>query len=155
MPDRLLARHNTKNLSLVDTERPGRRRSGSSLTSVSSRLTVDCAAVPSGELAEPSVGRFPNRKIVQSPACVCLLLAQSGRIPPCEPECLQVGRTLPGLFHVADRGTESPAQRPVKVADRHRGRAADTLGAVEVHRAARRDQGGQGADAPRELLPKL
>jgi hypothetical protein len=83
------------------------------------------------------------------------LLAWFGGVPQCQPKCLQVGRALPGLFHVADCGIKLPAERPVKVADCYCRRATNTLSAVEIHRAACRDQAGQGADALGELLPKL
>ncbi len=66
-----------------------------------------------------------------------------------------MGRALPGLFHVADRGIKSPAQRPMEVADRYCGRATNTLSAVEIHPAARCNQSGQRADALGEFLPKL
>jgi hypothetical protein len=43
----------------------------------------------------------------------------------------------------------------MKVADGNCRRVTNTLSAVEIHCAAPRDQGGQGAYALRELLPKL
>ena len=43
----------------------------------------------------------------------------------------------------------------MQIADRCCGLASDSLSAVEIHRAARRDPAGQGEDALRKLLPKL
>jgi hypothetical protein len=43
----------------------------------------------------------------------------------------------------------------MEVADRHCRRAPNARGAVEIYRAARRDQAGQRADAFRELFPKF
>jgi hypothetical protein len=82
-------------------------------------------------------------------------LVRFGGIPPSQAKCLQVGRALPSLFHVSDRDIKSPAQAPVKVADGNCRRATNTRSAVEIHRAARRDQAGQCADAHRKLLPKF
>jgi hypothetical protein len=80
-------------------------------------------------------------------------LAWFDGIPPCQPQCLQVGRALPSLFHVADRGIKSPAQGPAKVADGKCRRAINACSAVKTHWAARRDQAVQGADALGKLLP--
>ncbi len=65
--------------------------------------------------------RFPNGLIpcLWRPKCVPLL-ARCGGIPQCQTKCFEVGRALPSLFHVADRGIQFPTQAPVKVADSYR-----------------------------------
>jgi hypothetical protein len=83
------------------------------------------------------------------------LLVRFGWIPNCQPQCLQVRRALPSLFHVADRRIKFPTQAPVKVADGNCRRTTYTLSAVEIHSVACCDQACQGADAFWELLPKL
>lgn len=76
-------------------------------------------------------------------------------IPLCLAKRLQVGRALPGAFHVADRDIKLPAQAPMKVADGHRRRPPDASRAVEVDHATGPQQTGQVTDAVRELLPHL
>ena len=68
---------------------------------------------------------------------------------------LQIGRALPTSFDVNLRLIQIPAETPVKISNRHGGRAAGARRTVEVHRMIRREKLIQRTNALGEFLSQV
>ena len=68
---------------------------------------------------------------------------------------LQIGRALPTSFDVNHRLIQIPAETPVKISNRHGGRAAGARRTVEVHRMIRREKLIQRTNALGEFLSQV